>query len=303
MSGRQEWLLWRKAGVGASDSPSIMGASPYKNIEQLFAEKVATEVVEMPMNPAMRKGNELEPIARKHFAAWWNLEHGLFDADAETFDAARVEHPDAPFMRASLDGASKDMKVIIEIKYQGQENHKQMVLTKDLRSDYWTQMQHQYICNPAAEEGYLVSITEKGKKDSKDYDVQWIPIPPDRAYHRIHFEKCFLFWESVLAYVPPASVQNAVQTEEFEKLEGMDDVIERWKVLKLMMEEKESELEDCRAQILAKVTKPKMFACGVTITQVEKAGSVDYKKVKELKGVDLEPYRKPSTLYSKMEIK
>jgi len=46
-----------------------------------------------------------------------------------------------------------------------------------------------------------------------------------------------------------------------------------------------------REALVALATHPKEVGAGVTVTRFWKAGSVDYKKVVELKGVDLERYR------------
>ena len=50
-------------------------------------------------------------------------------------------------------------------------------------------------------------------------------------------------------------------------------------------------LEASRNALTAMATHPKESGAGVTLTRFWKAGSVDYKKVGELKGVDLERYR------------
>lgn len=50
-------------------------------------------------------------------------------------------------------------------------------------------------------------------------------------------------------------------------------------------------VEVARGALVALATHPKEVGAGVTVTRFWKAGSVDYKKVVELKGVDLERYR------------
>lgn len=304
MQNRQEWLNWRQKGIGSSDAAAIMGVSPYKTIRQLYEEKIATEFKEKQSNWAMEKGNEYEPIARKQFCAHYNLQNGT----EETFDPLLVELEGAPFMRASLDGASKDAKTLIEIKYQGKENHAKIVAAHKLystgkyenadhldkiakeaiRIDYWTQMQHQLLC-ANAQINYMVSFD--GKKS-----VAWIPIRADKEYQKKHFRECVKFQDCVTNRIPPG-----VTEDDFVQLDGMDKTIEEWKRVTKNLKELEELQKSLRESILAKVTHPKMRACGVTIVQVEKQGSVDYKKIPELKGVDLEKYRKPSTKYYKME--
>ena len=50
-------------------------------------------------------------------------------------------------------------------------------------------------------------------------------------------------------------------------------------------------VEATRTVLVALATHPKETGAGVSVTRFWKAGSVDYKKVVELKGVDLEQYR------------
>ena len=51
-------------------------------------------------------------------------------------------------------------------------------------------------------------------------------------------------------------------------------------------------LEAARGALLALAQHPKESGAGVTVTRFWKAGSVDYKKVPQLQGVDLEAYRR-----------
>jgi hypothetical protein len=52
-----------------------------------------------------------------------------------------------------------------------------------------------------------------------------------------------------------------------------------------------------KAKIKAAMKHPKMRFGQIRLSIQERKGSVDYSKVRELKGVDLEQYRKPSTEY------
>lgn len=298
---RASWLEWRKKGIGASDCPAIMGCSPYKDIIQIWKDKTSEEPVVEMTNRILEKGNELEPIARAQFAAHYNLLNGT----DETFEPALVELKDAPFMRASLDGRSKDGSIILEIKYIGKDSFdkvKGKMPLIDIRKDYWVQMQHQFLCS-SAKRGFFCVINDT--KIKGQYQVAWIEVSPEPEYMREIFVKCAQFWDCVeTKTLPSVDYGVAASAEpEFEKLEGWDKQIEEWKKLKLEIDEKTEQLEKLREKIMTAVNKPKMFACGVTFVQQERAGAVDYKKIPELKGVDLEKYRKPPTKFYKMEIK
>jgi putative phage-type endonuclease len=92
--GSPAWKLWRRSGVGGSDVASILGLAPFEDAtrEHLFREKV--HGTERETNFSMRRGTRLEPVARELYAR---------DAGCTAMPVC-VEHPQAPWMRCSLDG-------------------------------------------------------------------------------------------------------------------------------------------------------------------------------------------------------
>jgi hypothetical protein len=50
-------------------------------------------------------------------------------------------------------------------------------------------------------------------------------------------------------------------------------------------------MENAKAALIALTSHTSESGAGVKVTRFSKAGSVDYKRVPELKGVDLEQYR------------
>lgn len=62
------WHQWRIAGVTASETPIIMGRSPYKTPWRLWAEKTGFVLPEdLSNNPNVLRGIRLEPQARRAF--------------------------------------------------------------------------------------------------------------------------------------------------------------------------------------------------------------------------------------------
>lgn len=60
----KEWLEWRSQGIGASDAPIIMGASPWKTPYKLWLEKT-TGQSDFQGNEATERGHALEDSARQ----------------------------------------------------------------------------------------------------------------------------------------------------------------------------------------------------------------------------------------------
>lgn len=277
---REEWLQWRHQGIGSSDAPAVMGASPWKTRYQLWEEKTAGKAVESPANFAMQRGNELEPIARAKFAAAYELQLD-FTAEPESFDPRLFHMEDLPFMRASLDGCSKDGKTIIEIKFVGAEEFASEVVPEK----YFWQIQHQFLVS-GAETGFYVKI-------NADKEIRFIPVSPEPEKMDELLGECTVFWEHVISKKPPA-----LEKGDYKELrvKGAVSRVARFKALKRQIGELETELETVREELIAMLSHPRMTCRGVKFMEITRQGNIQYAKIEALKGIDLEQYRgKPST--------
>ena len=61
--GSAAWLAWRRGGIGASYAPTIMGVSPWMDLDTLWLDKTGRRRDGFS-NHAMRRGQRLEPEAR-----------------------------------------------------------------------------------------------------------------------------------------------------------------------------------------------------------------------------------------------
>lgn len=287
MNEREKWLEWRHLGIGSSDSAAIHQESPYMTRYELGQQKLKKEYTEIPSNWAMQKGNDLEPIARKEFAALYNIENNT----NETFEPKLVQMADYEFMRASLDGCSEDGNVIIEIKYQGRENHE--ASSKGIiPRNYFIQMQHQLLVS-GAELCHFVSFDGKTMHTQKVF--------PDLEFMKKHIELCTDFWDAV-----KQGKQQLIGPKDFKPLVGCEDKLKRWRMLKQVTDEFFAEMDELKAEIIPYIDHPRVSGCGVRITKYNGTrGTVDYAKaIKELKiDADFEPYRRAdSKPFYKMEI-
>lgn len=62
----EEWLRWRKKGLGGSDVGAICGLNPYRTAMQVYYDKTADEIEDFD-NEAMRQGRELEEYVAQRF--------------------------------------------------------------------------------------------------------------------------------------------------------------------------------------------------------------------------------------------
>lgn len=63
---REEWLRYRKQGIGGSDAGAICGFNPYRTAMQVFYDKTSDEIEDID-NEAMRQGRELEDYVAQRF--------------------------------------------------------------------------------------------------------------------------------------------------------------------------------------------------------------------------------------------
>lgn len=97
----------RRNGLGASDTPIIMGYSSYKTPYQLYLEKTGTVTDDDEETEQQYWGNALEPLIIERFAKENNVEVTFPDT---------IHHPDYPYIFANLDGWIESEKAVVEAK-------------------------------------------------------------------------------------------------------------------------------------------------------------------------------------------
>lgn len=128
----EEWLEWRRQGVGASDAPAIMGVSPWSTPYQTWRNKIMPR--KSQDSSSMKRGRDLEPRARAEF----EMKIGSF------VYPTNVENEELPWLRASLDGLCKENRIMVEIKCPNRADHA-LALEGLVPEKYWPQCQHQLL--------------------------------------------------------------------------------------------------------------------------------------------------------------
>lgn len=284
-----EWLKWRKGGIGSSDAGIIMGVSEYMTPLQLQEQKMdQSEPEEDHPNFIQAKGHRLEPKARSTV----ELRLGI------NFTPAVLVMADFDFMRASVDGRSDDRKQVMECKYQGKDAHaragnEEMSPRRRVGERYWPQVQDILLVS-GAEVLHFVSI---GDCDT----VHNFEVKPDKEYQALLLKECSKFWQAVKDRKPVGLTDR-----DFKSLKRGAALIQKWKRTKLKAEEFKDKLEDVRREILELAVDQghaRYLIGGVVISKQFKIGNVEYKNVPELKGVELDQYRKKGTSSWKIEAK
>lgn len=108
---REEWLKYRKMGIGGSDVAAILGISRWRSAIDLWLDKTNQTNDTIEENEAMEWGNIMEPVIRSHFAK--------VTGKKVVEVHAMLQYPKYPFMLADVDGITTDDKgnpAILEIK-------------------------------------------------------------------------------------------------------------------------------------------------------------------------------------------
>ena len=279
IQGSAEWHDHRRNHNNASEAVAVMGVNPWfpKNPSQLWDLKKG--IKEVMFNSNMQHGIDTEPKARAY---------------AEKM--LRDEMTPAVYVRdaysASLDGINFDGTFAIEIKCPVSADSKLFDLTtpRQIQADaphYWWQIVHQFYCVPTVKRLAFVIY----------HDARQNIVVINRDEVEGLFDQLTMAWET---FRKALDADQRPEEEELDDSEEFHKLVHAYKVQKLKVEAEEAMLKVIDEEIKAyakKTGKPKIAGFGATVTLVTRQGNVDYKKVPELKGVDLDKYRGKSTQY------
>ncbi len=267
----EEWLEMRKGKIGASDAGVIMEVSPWSTPYALWEEKVGIRPSK-PSTRNMERGNALEESAREAFMAMTNI---------VVFDQV-VFHPQYEWMMASLDGIDIEGKHIVEIKCPGPEDHG-LAVNGFVPKKYYPQLQHQMEVT-GLDNAYYFSY------DGKQGVI--VNVERDQEYIDQLIKKEAEFYECMQSLEPP-------KLTERDYVERTDELwvntAEAWLKIQNELEDLKALEEDLRETLVHLSGKTNSTGCGIKISRVLRKGNIDYKRIPELQGVDVELYRKPTT--------
>jgi putative phage-type endonuclease len=265
--GSPEWHEHRRRYRNASETPVVLGQSPWQTPYQLWQVKLGLIVQEV--TPAMRRGSELEPMARAAYER----------------QTGRVMQPlvvvDGEYS-ASLDGFTLDGDRVLEIKapVKGRDS----TLWKGVEEGrlpkfYETQVQHQLMVTGAEVADVFVFDGSEGLL------LQVAPDPSSWPAIREGWDR---FWEYLVAKTPPPLTNGDIrERSDPEWLNAAAQFLE----CKLFADQARKALEEAKGHLVALMSHTSETGGGVTVTRYWKQGAIEYKKIPELKALDLEQYR------------
>lgn len=175
---KEQWLRYRKQGIGGSDVASLLGISKWKSEIELWLDKT-NQTNEPPIeNEAMTWGTIMEPIIRNHFA----------EVTGKTVVElkAMLQHPEYLFMLADVDGVTVDDEgnpAILEIKTASE--YKRSEWEQGVPAYYMTQIQH-YLAVTGVHKAYCAVLiggnSFKIYEVDADYEIQAMLIELEKQF-------------------------------------------------------------------------------------------------------------------------
>jgi len=194
---RAEWLQWRRGGIGASDSPAILGVCPHNTRLGVYLDKIG-ESRPSPRNAALDWGLRLED----DIAEAYELRTGF----AIERTQVRLESKIWPWMRATLDGVRADGRPV-EMKSLGVhaalEFHAADGDWESLPPNWIVQAHHQ------------MAVAETDACDVAVFyplDLRIFTVPRDDELVSLIVDLAGELWECVEDRVPPRAV-DAIDVE------------------------------------------------------------------------------------------
>jgi putative phage-type endonuclease len=151
----QEWLEYRLGKITGTRLKEVLKADNLPVLYEMIAETLSRQIEEFPMNNAMRRGVELEPIARQLYQ----------DRTGEIIEEIGFCLSDEnDYLGLSPDGFTLDRKGAIEIKCPSTKTHVKYILDDRIPNEYLPQVCMYFIVNRELE--YLDFITYDDRVDS-----------------------------------------------------------------------------------------------------------------------------------------
>jgi putative phage-type endonuclease len=265
-----EWHRWRRQGLGASDAPIIMGEAPFKSPRMLWSIKTGRMHEEAP-GPSARRGRELERLARRVY----EREVGV------QMEPLCLVHDELEWMRASLDGFSFDGSTVLEIKCPNNARDQIAARNGSVPPHYYAQLQHELEVSRAEELHYWSFDGRAGSL---------VRVRPDRDYLKRLLDAETAFWRLVRENVWPEPAGDELDLSADPEWR---QITARYRQVRVRREAADAEERKLCAILENLATARRTFGCGVELLRSSRKGAVDYAAVPELRGINLEPYRKP----------
>ncbi len=147
--GREEWLQWRRMGIGGSDASIIAGVNKFRSVFQLWLDKTGQAEPEGTESECARFGTLLEPVVKKEFTRRTGLK--------VRNRRAILQSGEHPFMLADLDGVINENGKLCVFEAKTASAYKLEAWEEGIPLEYQCQIQH-YMAVTGAEKTYIAAL-------------------------------------------------------------------------------------------------------------------------------------------------
>lgn len=281
-----EWFEARKGKLTGSNVGAALGVNPWKNPEDLIRQMVREyhgAESEFTGNIATQYGADHEPLALMDY---------LGKTGCHVQECGFIVHPDHDWLGASPDGFVND-DGLIEVKCPfGLRNKKGADLvfkTAAEQPHYYAQMQIEMACTGRKWCDFYQWAPHGDILERVDYDPYWFTdnLPILLAFYHQYINEL-----DNPAHLEPK--QKEINTFESQKL------IQEWDEASAAIDEATARKKEILARLVELSKERNAIIHGRKLTQMERKGNIQYAKVPELAGVDLEPYRGNPSVFWKL---
>ena len=272
---QREWLEWRFNGLGGSDAAVIKGLFPFGKTEYMLWEekvnKIVTEENEAIAHGKKYENDALDWFEKKMQIALWRQ---IPCVDKE-FD----------WLRATIDGLGDDENCMVEAKVPfNLENHYKIKQSGKVPEIYYPQCQQQMRVKGLSSMKFL-SYNYQNPDDSVILNVFL-----DKEYVQDLIERGASFWRKVVEKEPPELTDYDYISMDHNQEWGQ--FAQEYKEIKNKIDFFESRKEQIKEQLRSLSKNRPARGHGIEMQRQDWKGYVEYSRIPELKGVNLDSYRK-----------
>lgn len=198
---REEWLEYRRLGIGGSDAAAVLGISPFRTARDLYYDKLNIATADDDENwVAKEMGNLLEPLVAKIFAKKTGLK--IYQRKC------MFQHPFYPWMLADLDYLVElpdGTVAILEIKttnYNAKDHW--WYNGKEIVPVYYESQGRHYMAVMNIDRVYFCCLYGNNEDEAI---IRHIDRDMDYEAELIEMERCF-WHDNVLSKVPPPYTED-----------------------------------------------------------------------------------------------
>ena len=277
----EEWHKFRREHANASESPCILGCSPWlpKTWRQLAEVKLG--VVEIKQTAIMRAGAEAEG----RISELYEQTNGEIGNDMCISEG---------IFAASLDWTNMDLTRIAEYKTPAKGSKSPMFAKEEIKDNVYAQVQHQLMVSNADECDLVVYANDID-------EITVVPIVPDIEFQNNLREK----WEEFWSYysegkLPPAQKGDVIDLSHDE---GMVAMAQNYHLARKELDQAKAKENQLRQQLIDNAFDRSIRVNGVTVERIVRKGAVDWKALQhdqQLHDSLIDRFRKPSTVYHRI---